>query len=148
MPNICISIIRDGRPLSNPKLTIDDGRTVARLKRDIRMSKNVAIEEQYLLFYKEVLQDDRTLKSYGIREVVQTPGAMQISYQIGQNQDVLRIRPKDLILEVRRKIADKSKLELDKFYLTDTQSKRFDDSMTIDSAGIKVNGHVNCAYPL
>lgn len=68
MTQITLQINRVGRPFMEPSLSIDDQRTVKRLKQDISAVKRVNVNEQILVFYKQVLEDQRTLESYGITD--------------------------------------------------------------------------------
>lgn len=71
---------------------------------------------------------------------------MQISYQISEKQDVIRVRRKDMISQIKEKIAQKEKINSKQFYLTDVSNKRLDDNITVGGAGIQVNGHLYCEY--
>lgn len=66
MVQVTIKIVRVASPFMYPDLIVDDTNTVARLKRNIRAWKNVPVEEQLLVYYKQILDDNRTLASYGI----------------------------------------------------------------------------------
>jgi hypothetical protein len=66
MPRIAVKIVRVGRPLMFPDLVVDDANTVAQLKQEIQSKKKIPLERQLLVYYKEILKEDMTLKSYGI----------------------------------------------------------------------------------
>jgi hypothetical protein len=45
---------------------VNDTSKVARLKRDILYYQGINVEQQLLVYWKQVLDDDQTLQSYGI----------------------------------------------------------------------------------
>jgi len=66
MAEITIKIVRVENPFDKPSLIVRDTDTVARLKRNIRSWKNIPVEEQLLVHYQEILDDNKTLQYYGI----------------------------------------------------------------------------------
>jgi hypothetical protein len=162
--------------VTNPDLVVDDENTVEQLKQAIYSKKKVLVERQLLVYYKDVLQDKMTLKSYGIGHkskirlseysisslnvspvdecdsvhyvpVIQVPGAMPISYKMKNKQGYLRVRKKEKISDVKDKISTKESVDVNSFRLTFRQNA-LDDDATVAGSGIIINSIIDCASPI
>jgi len=67
MPNITLKLNRVGKSLRDPNFSINNSKTIGRLKRDIETLHKIPPEQQLLLYYKDILLDHRTIKSYDIQ---------------------------------------------------------------------------------
>lgn len=93
MTQITLHIARVGRPFMEPNINIDDSKTVRRLKQDISALRRVNVDEQILVFYKQVLDDRRTLESYGITN----ESKVQLSAYFGEFRDLSTSDSSDLL---------------------------------------------------
>jgi hypothetical protein len=67
MPYITLKLNRVGKTFRNPDITINDSKTIGRLKRDIETLHKIPSGQQLLVYYKTILRDHKTIESYGIQ---------------------------------------------------------------------------------
>ncbi|KAG8835725.1 Urmylation protein [Serendipita sp. 399] len=140
--------MRIGDPFRHPAFLVDDTSTVEDFKEQIESWHDISFEEQLLLYYSQLLEDDKTLKSYGITEnskiqlIVQAAGAMQISYRYVNKQGYLRVHARDKIEEVKKEIARKEGIDAKSFRIQVSQTI-LNDYATVADSGIKANSEIS-----
>lgn len=176
MTRITVTIVGVRTVVTNPDLLVDDENTVEQLKQAISSKKKVPVERQLLVYYKDILEDKMTLKSYGIGHkskirlseyimssinvspvdecdsihyipVIQVSGAMPISYKMNNKQGYLRVRKKEKMSDVKDKISTKESVDVNSFRLTFRQ-KALDDDATVTGSGITINSTIDCGSPI
>jgi len=111
---IITKIIALEEPFDDPELEVEQTSTVAELKSEISSWWNtVPPKEQLLFYYKQILDDDRTLGSYGIGEgskiqlVTLAPGRMAITLKTATKTVPLRVCKVDTISNVKQQLLQK-----------------------------------------
>ncbi|KAG8751286.1 hypothetical protein FRC14_008025 [Serendipita sp. 396] len=149
MPEISIELMRVGDPFRKPEFSVNERIKVTDLKDEIESFHDIPAEEQLLVYYSQVLDDNKTLQSYGIGEgsriqlIIRSAGAMQISYQNGSKKGYVQVRPRDKIEQVKRIIAEKEGIDANRFHLKLGQTV-LPDYATVVGSNIKWKSEVTC----
>ncbi|KDR82397.1 hypothetical protein GALMADRAFT_134022 [Galerina marginata CBS 339.88] len=147
MSDITVKIIRLDDPFNDPELGVNERSTVADLKMAISSWWNIPFDEQILVYYKDILDDHKTLSSYSIGDdskvqlVQQVPGLVPITCNIGGRTVPLRVSRKDRISQVKERILQKEGIDPNTFYLK-FQQNRVSDDATVEELGIVINSEI------